>query len=57
MNQAREHDGRTEQEPQKPVAPFEVSRLCLNEMDQSVENFKKGRVSDPVDLQAFLGDE
>ena len=48
-------DGRIELEPRQLVTPFEVSRLSLKMMDQSMENLKKGRVSDPIDLRAFTG--
>ncbi|MFA5810244.1 MAG: hypothetical protein WC935_07925 [Thermoleophilia bacterium] len=50
-------DGRIELEPRQLVAPFEISRLSLGMMDQSMENFGKGQVSDPVDLSAFGGNE
>jgi len=50
-------DGRIELEPRQLVAPFEISRLSLSMMDQSMENFSKGQVSDPVDLSAFGGRE
>ncbi len=50
-------DGRIELEPRQLVTPFEVSRLSLSIMDQSIENYEKGQVSDPIDLRAFHGNE
>ena len=50
-------DGKIELEPRQLVAPFEVSRLSLRMMDQSMENFSKGEVSAPIILQAFQGTE
>ena len=40
-------------EPRELTAPFEVSANTLNMMDQSIKNFRTGKVSEPVDLSAF----
>lgn len=37
-------------EPRELVPPFELSKNTLNMMDKSVENIKKGKVSDPIKL-------
>ena len=50
-------DGRIELEPRQLVAPFEISRLSLTMMDQSMENLGKGQVSDPIDVREFSGSE
>ncbi len=46
-------DGRIMLEPRELVAPFEISKRTLAMMDASMENFKKGKVSKPIDLSAF----
>ncbi len=33
--------------------PFEISENTLNMIDSAAENFKKGVVSDPIDLSDF----
>ena len=43
-------DGRIILEPRELVKPFTVSRRTLKMMDSSMENLKKGRVSEPIDL-------
>jgi pyridoxal biosynthesis lyase PdxS len=40
-------------EPRELTAPFEVSANTLSMMDQSVQNFRAGKVSEPVDLSTF----
>jgi pyridoxal biosynthesis lyase PdxS len=40
-------------EPRELTVPFEVSANTLSMMDQSVQNFRAGKVSEPVDLSAF----
>ena len=40
-------------EPRVLTAPFQVSANTLSMMDDSVENIKKGKVSEVVDLSAF----
>lgn len=40
-------------EPRELVKPREISKESLKEMDTAVLNFKKGKVSDPVDLTDF----
>ena len=40
-------------EPRELTAPFEVSANTLYMMDQSIKNFRTGKVSEPVDLSAF----
>ena len=40
-------------EPRELVAPVEISAKTLYTMDQAVQNFKKGKVSEPLDLSEF----
>jgi len=40
-------------EPRALVAPVEISKNTLKEMDRAVENFKMGDVSDEIDLSDF----
>ncbi len=40
-------------EPRELVTPFTVSAKTLEEMDKAVANFKRGDVSEPVDLSDF----
>lgn len=49
-------DGKIVLEPRVLVKPFEVSKNTLSMMDSSVENLKKGIVSEVIDLSTF-GDE
>ena len=46
-------DGKIVLEPRVLVKPFEVSKNTLSMMDSSVENFKNGKVSEPIDLSVF----
>ena len=46
-------DGKIVLEPRVLVKPFEISTNTLSMMDSSVENFRNGIVSDPIDLSAF----
>jgi len=46
-------DGRILLEPRELVAPFELSARTLAMIDTSMESFKNGRVSEPIDLSAF----
>ena len=46
-------DGRIILEPRVLVSPFEVSTNTLSMMDSSIENFKHGKTSKPVDLTSF----
>ena len=46
-------DGKIVLEPRVLVKPFEISKNTLSMMDSSVENFKNGKVSEPIDLSAF----
>ena len=46
-------DGRILLEPRELVAPFQISENTLNMMDQSVKNYKSGRVSEAIDLSEF----
>ncbi len=48
-------DGRILLEPRELTVPFSVSENTLAMMDQSMENFKAGLVSEPVDLSGFEG--
>ena len=40
-------------EPRELTAPFQVSANTLHMMDESVQNLKKGAVSEAIDLSAF----
>ncbi|MCC8196525.1 MAG: hypothetical protein LIO49_06980 [Ruminococcus sp.] len=40
-------------EPRELVAPVTISKKTLAGMDEAVANFKKGEVSEPVDLSDF----
>ncbi|MBR5421521.1 MAG: hypothetical protein IK115_10265 [Lachnospiraceae bacterium] len=40
-------------EPRELTAPFRVSSNTLSMMDESVNNLKKGMVSEAIDLSAF----
>lgn len=40
-------------EPRKLVRPREISARTLKMMDESVKNFKAGKVSEPIDLSEF----
>ena len=42
-----------ELEPTVLSVPFEISENTLNMIDSSAENFKKGIVSEPIDLSEF----
>ena len=46
-------DGRILLETRELVAPFQVSENTLYMMDQSMENFKAGKVSEAIDLSEF----
>ena len=46
-------DGRIMLEPRELTAPITLSKKTLNMMDKSVENMKKKKVSDSVDLSEF----
>lgn len=43
-------DGSVILSPRVLVSPFEVSENALRAMDQSMENFKAGKVSKPIKL-------
>ena len=40
-------------EPRELAAPAEISENTLRAMDKSIENFKMGTVSEPIDLSEF----
>ena len=40
-------------EPRELTAPFQVSEKTLAMMDTAVENLKKGKVSEAIDLSEF----
>ena len=46
-------DGRILLEPGVPAKPFEISEKTLAMMDRSMENFKQGKVSAPIDLSSM----
>ena len=43
-------DGSVILSPRVLVSPFEVSKNTLDTMDESMENFKAGKVSKPIKL-------
>lgn len=50
-------DGHIELRPRVLVEPFEISANTLKMIDQSMENLKKGWVSEPIDLSPFREQE
>lgn len=42
-------------EPRELRAPFQISANTLAMMDKSIQNFKAGNVSAPIDLSDFEG--
>ena len=48
-------DGKILLEPRELVAPLQISENSLRTMDQSMENFEAGKVSEPIDLSEFKG--
>ena len=46
-------DGRIMLEPRELTKPFEVSQNTLAMMDNSIENFKAGKVGDAIDFSAY----
>lgn len=46
-------DGKIELRPRVLVEPFEIDKNTLDMIDKSVENLKKGIVSEPIDLSEF----
>lgn len=46
-------DGKIELKPRVLVEPFEIDQNSLNMIDKSMENLKKGIVSEPIDLSDF----
>ena len=49
-NVQEREDGTVLLSPRVLVSPFEISENTLNTMDQSVANFKEGKVSKPIKL-------
>lgn len=47
-------DGRIVMEPRELTAPFQISANSLAMIDSSMENMKKGKVSDKIDLSEFV---
>ena len=47
-------DGRIMLEPRVLVPPEAVSKRTLKMLDKSAINFKKGKVSEPIDLDKYL---
>lgn len=47
-------DGRVMLEPRVLVPPEAVSKRTLKMLDQAAKNFKKGKVSEPIDLDRYL---
>ena len=46
-------DGRIMLEPRELTKPFEVSQNTLAMMDESMKNFKTGKVGEPINLSAY----
>jgi hypothetical protein len=51
------NDGHIELVPRVLVSPNTISRKALNMMDKAVENFKNGKVSEPIDLSKYSEEE
>ena len=49
-------DGHLELLPRVLVDPNEISLKSLNMMDKSIENLKKGTVSEPINLESYTND-
>ncbi|MDE0837658.1 MAG: hypothetical protein OSB41_01260 [Kiritimatiellae bacterium] len=47
-------DGRIVLEPRVLVPPDMVSKRTLKVLDKAAKNFKKGNVSEPIDLDRYL---
>ena len=47
-------DGHILLEPRVLVPPDAVSKRTLEMLDRAAANFKKGKVSDPIDLDKYL---
>ena len=47
-------DGRIMLDPRVLVPPEAISRRTLRMMDNSMHNMKKGKVSEPIDLDKYL---
>lgn len=50
-------DGKIILEPRELTKPFHISANSLVMMDSSVENLKKGIVSDPIDFSVYKDNE
>jgi hypothetical protein len=48
------NDGKVVMEPRVLVKPFEISEATLRMMDSAMENFAKGIVSEPVDVNEMM---
>ncbi len=46
-------NGKIELEPRVLVEPFEISEDTLRMVDTSMDNLKKGKASEPIDLSSF----
>jgi hypothetical protein len=51
------NDGHIELVPRVLVGLNTISRNALNMMDKAVENFKNGKVSEPIDLSKYSEEE
>ena len=49
-------DGHLELLPRVLVDPNEISLKSLKMMDKSIENLKKGNVSEPINLESYTND-
>ena len=46
-------DGKIVLEPQELTKPFQISQNSLSMLDSSVDNFKTGNVSEPLNLSSY----
>ncbi|MCK4818350.1 hypothetical protein KA005_21450 [bacterium] len=51
------NDGHIELVPRVLVSPNTISRKTIHMMDKAVENFKDGKVSEPIDLSKYAEEE
>jgi len=47
-------DGRVMLEPRVLVPPEAISKRTLKMLDRAARNFKRGKVSEPIDLDRYL---
>ncbi len=49
-------NGKIELQPRVLVDPEYISKNTLSMMDKSIENFKSGNVSEPINISEFVND-